>query len=155
MHVDRIVPWERYATLDVGNATSVLVGGCFDVLHYGHIQFLTEAKNQGDILAVALESDEHIRHRKNREPVHTHSHRAHILSALRVVDYVLLLPYLEGYEAYRILVHDVRPNVIAVTEGDVHLANKRRQAEEVHAHVHVVIPTHAHYSTSRIVGSSV
>jgi len=39
----------------------VLVGGCFDLLHYGHVRFLEEAKKLGNHLVVALESDENVR----------------------------------------------------------------------------------------------
>ena len=39
---------------------TVLVGGCFDILHIGHVRFLQAAKKQGDILIVVLESDEFI-----------------------------------------------------------------------------------------------
>src|SRR5271155_5547011 len=42
------------------NQKMVLVGGCFDILHIGHITFLEEAKKQGDMLLVLLESDETI-----------------------------------------------------------------------------------------------
>lgn len=49
----------------------VLVGGCFDLLHYGHFTFLKNAKKEGDVLVVALESDEFILNQKKRKPVHT------------------------------------------------------------------------------------
>nr|WP_236682642.1 adenylyltransferase/cytidyltransferase family protein [Rickettsia felis] len=42
------------------NSEIVLVGGCFDLLHYGHIEFLRKAKKQGKYLIVALEPDETI-----------------------------------------------------------------------------------------------
>src|SRR6476620_9605469 len=44
----------------VSDQKIVLVGGCFDVLHYGHVEFLKNAKSQGHILVVALEPDEKI-----------------------------------------------------------------------------------------------
>ena len=46
------------------NRKKVLVGGCFDILHFGHIRFLQEAKKLGDILIVALESDENVKRLK-------------------------------------------------------------------------------------------
>ena len=82
----------------------VLVGGCFDVLHYGHVQFLESAKSRGDLLVVALEPDEFIAKRKKRKPVHTQAERAAILSALRSVDVVLLLPFFTTDMEYRRMV---------------------------------------------------
>ena len=43
------------------NKKTVLVGGCFDVFHFGHLQFLNSAKEQGDYLIVILEPDEVIK----------------------------------------------------------------------------------------------
>ncbi len=40
-----------------GNQRVVLVGGCFDILHFGHIEFLKKAREAGDYLIVALEPD--------------------------------------------------------------------------------------------------
>ncbi|WP_425362028.1 adenylyltransferase/cytidyltransferase family protein [Candidatus Tisiphia endosymbiont of Mystacides longicornis] len=51
------------------NNQLVLVGGCFDLLHYGHIQFLRNAKAQGNYLIVALEPDETINNYKKREVI--------------------------------------------------------------------------------------
>ena len=63
----------------------VLVGGCFDILHLGHVVFLEKAKKEGDVLVVLLESDEKVRFLKGKgRPVHTQSERAEILSALKV-----------------------------------------------------------------------
>src|SRR5437016_5967120 len=82
----------------------VLVGGCFDILHFGHIQFLKQAKQAGDVLVVALESDERILQDKNRAPTHTQHERAANLLALRSVDMVLMLPRLDGFNDYNALV---------------------------------------------------
>ena len=58
----------------------VLVGGCFDVLHYGHIHFLSSAKNHGDQVVVALESDENVKTRKgSTRPIHTQAQRKAML----------------------------------------------------------------------------
>ncbi|MBI3343244.1 adenylyltransferase/cytidyltransferase family protein, partial [Candidatus Gottesmanbacteria bacterium] len=58
----------------------ILVGGCFDLLHYGHIRFLEEAKKLGDHLVVALESDENVRRMKGEgRPIHTQAQRKEML----------------------------------------------------------------------------
>ena len=116
----------------------VLVGGCFDLLHAGHILFLQKAKACGDYLVVALEPDERILQSKNRKPVHTQKERARNLAALRSVDHVLELPCLKGFSDYYKFVQDVRPSVIAVTADDPCISNKQRQAKDVGATVKIV-----------------
>lgn len=109
----------------------VLVGGCFDVLHYGHIKFLESAKARGDVLVVALENDEFIRQRKKREPFHTLKQRAEILTNLRSVDVVVCLPTFTTTKEYVDFVGIIKPSIIAVTSGDTHLPQKRQCAEAV------------------------
>ncbi len=130
----------------------VLVGGCFDVLHIGHIEFLNAAKNQGDYLIVALEPDTSIESYKKRKPIHTQLQRAKILSHLRDVDEVLLLPSLKGFEGYKKLVQDIQPSVIGVTQGDPQLNNKKLQADGVGAKVLEVLTHVDGYSSSKIIG---
>jgi rfaE bifunctional protein nucleotidyltransferase chain/domain len=131
----------------------VLVGGCFDVLHIGHVEFLNAAKNEGDYLIVALEPDSSIKSYKKRKPIHTQAQRAKILSNLRSVDEVLLLPSLKGFDGYKKLVQDIHPSVIAVTQGDPQLNNKKLQAECVNARVVEVLQHIKGYSSSKIIGS--
>ncbi|HKS44375.1 MAG TPA: D-glycero-beta-D-manno-heptose 1-phosphate adenylyltransferase [Amycolatopsis sp.] len=67
----------------------VFTNGCFDVLHRGHITYLNEAKRQGDVLIVALNSDESVRRLKGPDrPVNNAQDRAAVLSALSCVDHV-------------------------------------------------------------------
>src|SRR5690606_3739180 len=64
----------------------ILVGGCFDVLHEGHIKFLESAKKNADILILLLESDENISKRKGiNRPVNIQKNRAIVLSSLKFV----------------------------------------------------------------------
>src|SRR5579864_7608887 len=90
------------------NKKIVLVGGCFDIIHFGHIQFLEKAKQTGDYLIVALEPDERIIDYKQRKPTHTQQERAYNLLALRAVDYVILLPTLQGFDDYLKLVQSIK-----------------------------------------------
>jgi len=128
----------------------VLVGGCFDLIHFGHLQFLEKARALGDYLVVALEPDEFIRKHKQREPIHTQSQRARILRALRMVDEVIELPLLT-HDKYFELVRVVRPQLIAVTEGDPQLANKQQQALSIGAKVIEVTPIIKNLSTKKII----
>ncbi len=128
----------------------VLVGGCFDILHYGHLTFLEHARNIGDFLVVILEPDERIRLFKQREPVHCQSQRAAILSALNFVDQVIQIPLLTQFEEYLALVKEVKPKFIAVTDGDPQLLNKQRQAEQINAQIKIVTPQITGFSTTQI-----
>lgn len=129
---------------------TVLVGGCFDLLHYGHYTFLKRAREQGDALFVALESDAYIHTRKNREPIHTARQRAALLSGFRFVDAVILLPYFSTDAGYIDMVKRLHPDVIAVTEGDPQTENKRKQIEAIGGRLVVVSPLLPEFATSRI-----
>ena len=134
----------------------VLVGGCFDILHPGHIIFLQKAKKEGDILLVLLESDEKKRRLKGQgRPVHTQKERAKVLSALRVVDYIILLPYLENDSQYDRLVGKIKPDVIAATFGDVNISHYQRAAKLTGAKLKFVTKKISNYSSSRILNGTV
>jgi D-beta-D-heptose 7-phosphate kinase/D-beta-D-heptose 1-phosphate adenosyltransferase len=67
----------------------VLTNGCFDVLHKGHTRYLNQAKQLGDILVVALNSDASVRRLKGPDrPINTEADRAAVIAALSCVDYV-------------------------------------------------------------------
>lgn len=128
----------------------VLVGGCFDILHFGHISFLKQAKSYGDHLVVALESDENVRHTKGEtRPIHSQDQRKIMLKSLHFVDEVIALPPMESDQEYRDLVNRVKPDVIAVTEGDPIIDKKRAQAKSIGAEL-VVIPKIHTPSTSQL-----
>lgn len=126
---------------------TVLVGGCFDVLHYGHVIFFKEAKALGKYLVVALENDDSIVASKDRKAFHTQQQRAEILDSLTMVDEVLLLPSLKAYDDYFELVQKVNPEVIAYTEGDPQSSNKDRQAQDIGAQS-IAFPFEEGFSTT-------
>ena len=128
----------------------VLVGGCFDILHYGHLVFLQKAKAEGDFLLVALESDQFIEDVKKRQSIHDQLQRAEIINALQIIDGVIMLPYFTTSEQYMDLVTKLKPAVIAVSEGDTRLDNKKRQAVAVGATVKIVSPLLTEFSTTKI-----
>lgn len=135
---------------DFKNKT-ILVGGCFELFHFGHLTFLMEAKKHGDKLIIALEADEFIEKSKNRKPLHTQHQRAQILAHLEIVDKVILLPHLKTFEEYFELVKTVNPSVIAVTEGDKRLKEKSQQADSIGAQLKVVCTLVPASSTSKII----
>ncbi|PIP63581.1 glycerol-3-phosphate cytidylyltransferase [Candidatus Roizmanbacteria bacterium CG22_combo_CG10-13_8_21_14_all_34_12] len=137
-------------TLIFKNKKSVLVGGCFDLIHYGHLKFLEKAKAQGDFLIVALESDEFIKKNKRKLQVHHQDERAEILSNLNMVDMIVLLPFFQTNNNYFELVKKISPSIIAVTEGDRQLENKKKQAKLIDAEVKEVVTNLKNFSTRNI-----
>jgi len=128
----------------------VLVGGCFDILHAGHIEFLTRAKQLGDVLIVALESDQNVTERKGKlRPIHSQNQRKTMLEALTVVDQVVSLPHMRSDSEYLELVTHIKPHVIAVTAGDPYLSHKEKQAKIIGARV-AEIPKIMTPSTSQL-----
>lgn len=89
----------------------VLVGGVFDILHVGHIHFLSQAKQLGDELIVIVAHDETVLKKKGRPPINSMYERAELLKALRMVDEVVIG---EPAEISFELVKKVNPDVIAL-----------------------------------------
>lgn len=116
----------------------VLVGGCFDILHRGHIFFLDEARKKGS-LVVLLESDESVKKMKGQNrPINDQEDRALILSCLKMVNYVINLNGILSNSDYDNLIREINPKFIAATEGDNKLEHKKRQAKEVGAKILLV-----------------
>lgn len=71
--------------------TIVFTNGCFDLLHYGHVKYLEDAKRKGDILIVAINSDASIRKIKGKKrPLVKQGDRLSLIAALESVDYAAL-----------------------------------------------------------------
>ncbi len=69
----------------------VFTNGCFDILHARHIRILSRAKDFGDVLILALNSDASIHKLKGEgRPVNTEQERAEVLAGLGIVDYVVI-----------------------------------------------------------------
>jgi D-beta-D-heptose 7-phosphate kinase/D-beta-D-heptose 1-phosphate adenosyltransferase len=69
----------------------VFTNGCFDILHVGHVRYLTQARKMGDLLIVGLNTDRSVRKIKgDKRPIVTEKERAEVLAALEIVDYVVL-----------------------------------------------------------------
>ncbi len=87
----------------------VLTNGCFDLLHYGHVQYLQQAREQGDRLVVAINGDASVRKLKGpTRPVIEQSQRAAMLAALSCVDYVVVF---DEPTPHRVL-EAVRPDLL-------------------------------------------
>ncbi len=92
----------------------VFTNGCFDVLHRGHVAYLNEARRLGDVLVVAVNSDDSVRRLKGpQRPVNPAADRAAVLAALSCVDHVAVF----GEDTPIHLLERVRPEVY-VKGGD-------------------------------------
>lgn len=77
--------------LKAAGKTIVFTNGTFDLLHVGHLRSLTDARRQGDVLVVGLNSDASVRSYKGPHlPIQPQDERAEILAGLRAVDYVTI-----------------------------------------------------------------
>jgi len=69
----------------------VLANGCFDILHVGHVRYLEGARNLGDTLVVAINSDRSVKALKGESrPILNENERVALVSALRCVDHVVV-----------------------------------------------------------------
>lgn len=88
--------------------TVVFTNGCFDILHSGHVDYLNKAKSFGDILIVALNTDESVKRIKGeKRPIVSQQHRAFLVSNLKSVDYVTFFDEDTPKEIIDALVPDV------------------------------------------------
>ncbi|MGQ9819820.1 MAG: D-glycero-beta-D-manno-heptose 1-phosphate adenylyltransferase [Candidatus Kapaibacteriales bacterium] len=97
----------------------VFTNGCFDILHFGHVLYLKQAKALGDILIVGLNSDSSVRRIKgSKRPITPEIERAEILDTLKPVDYVVIFE--EDTPEY--LIRIVKPDFL-VKGGDYNVEN--------------------------------
>lgn len=131
--------------------TIVLVGGVFDILHLGHVNFLQKAKKEADVLFLLLESDEFVRKTKGgKRPINNQTERAQVLAALKDVDFVITAKGILKNEDYDKIVKQIHPKVIATTAPDINIAHKKRQAKMIKARVKSVIKRIRNKSTTEI-----
>jgi rfaE bifunctional protein nucleotidyltransferase chain/domain len=94
--------------------TVVFTNGCFDILHAGHVRYLNEAKQLGDILVVGLNSDASVSALKGENrPVNPAGDRGEVLAGLRAVDHVVVF----GEPTAEELVRQLQPDIY-VKGGD-------------------------------------
>lgn len=86
----------------------VFTNGCFDILHRGHVDYLSKARAKGDVLIVGMNTDASVQRLKGpTRPIVEEQDRAFVLSALSVVDYVCLFEEDTPLELIKVLVPDV------------------------------------------------
>ena len=128
----------------------VLVGGCFDILHVGHVGFLKKARSFGDYLIVLLESDENIKKLKGKgKPIFNLKERIAVLKAIKYVDKIIVVAKNPTHETYLKLIKKIKPNVIAITEGDLLKKIKINQSKLIGAKLKV-IKKYKNFSSTKI-----
>jgi len=87
----------------------VFTNGCFDLLHLGHIDYLSKAKDLGDVLVVGVNTDDSVRRLKgDTRPITDEHSRATIMASLQFVSAVVLFDEDTPYE----LIRQVQPDVL-------------------------------------------
>jgi len=77
--------------LKAQNKKIVFTNGVFDIIHRGHVEYLTEAKKCGDVLIVGLNSDSSVKMIKgDKRPIVSEDNRAYVLANLKPVDFVII-----------------------------------------------------------------
>jgi rfaE bifunctional protein nucleotidyltransferase chain/domain/rfaE bifunctional protein kinase chain/domain len=128
----------------------VATGGCFDLLHPGHLSLLRQARALGDALVVCVNSDESVRRRKGpSRPIVPAADRIALIEALEPVDAVIMF----DEDTPTALLETLRPDVW-VKGGDYTISDLP-EAPVVHRHGGqiVIIPLISGYSTSRLVAA--
>lgn len=147
--------WERLSRLvDLrrrAGARIVFANGCFDLLHRGHVSLLEEARAQGDVLVVGLNSDDSVRRLKGpTRPLQSLTDRLKVMAAVRFVDYTTAFEQDTPLD----LIRAIRPDVIV--KGGDYRADEVVGAAEVkewggRVHIAGLVPG---LSTTKLVGAS-
>jgi D-beta-D-heptose 7-phosphate kinase/D-beta-D-heptose 1-phosphate adenosyltransferase len=130
--------------------TVVATGGCFDLLHAGHVRMLTAARQLGDCLVVCLNADTSVRRLKGPErPIITEADRVELLAALACVDAVVLFEE----DTPEAVLADLRPD-LWVKGGDYSLAQLPEAALMASwGGRSATVPYHPAKSTTRLAGA--
>ena len=94
----------------------VLAGGVFDIIHPGHIYTLKAAKALGDVLVVAIATDNTAQKMKKRQPLHNQKLRHELVSCLSMVDSAVIGHEEDIFET----VKEVKPDIIVLGYDQVH-----------------------------------
>lgn len=91
MLIDKQFGKQLVEILKSQNKKVVFTNGCFDILHVGHLRYLNEAKKQGDVLIIGVNSDASVKRLKGESrPINNQFDRAEMLSGLKSVDYTVI-----------------------------------------------------------------
>lgn len=140
---------ELAATLRAKGRRIVTINGSFDLLHSGHLHILSEAKRQGDVLLVGLNSDSSVRRYKGPgRPIIPERQRAEMLLALRMVDYVHIFDETDPIAFVTAVRPDVHVNGTEYGENCIESETVRRGGGVLH-----LVDRLPELSTSRLLSS--
>lgn len=113
MFMDKIVTFSEIQNLSRQykelKKTIVFTNGCFDIIHAGHVKYLTRAASLGDILILGLNSDHSVKLIKGeKRPVIGQEHRSLVVAALACIDHVVLFDEPDP----RCLIETICPDVL-------------------------------------------
>lgn len=118
----KIVTLNQFITLKKSLSNTdkiVFTNGCFDVIHFGHIDYLQKAKALGDYLVVGLNSDASIKRLKGeKRPINPEWARAGVLNAIEAIDYIIIFEE----DTPMLLIQNILPNIL-VKGGDYTIDN--------------------------------
>jgi rfaE bifunctional protein nucleotidyltransferase chain/domain len=138
---------EWLAPLRSAGKTVVTTNGCFDIIHAGHIAYLTEASKAGDLLIVGINSDASVKRLKGESrPVQDEKTRCSVMAALSMVDAAFIFPEDDPREFCEIL----KPNV-HVKGGDYSKDMIETPVIQKHGGVVKIVSFVNGFSTSSIV----
>lgn len=132
----------------VAGGRIVFTNGCFDILHPGHVAYLSAARKLGDMLVIGLNSDTSVARLKGpSRPIVPEQDRAAVLEALEAVDAVLIF----DEDTPVNLMREVRPHVY-VKGGDYKVEDlpEAKVARELNAET-VILPYEEGYSTTNLI----
>ncbi len=89
---------------------TVLAFGTFDLLHPGHLSYLTQAKKLGDKLIVVVATDSNVEKGKGKKPINSEEHRRELVEALSIVDEAIVGSENNYFEC----IEQIKPNIIAL-----------------------------------------
>lgn len=136
--------------LHKNNKKFVFTNGCFDLLHAAHIRYLKEAKEQGDILIIGLNSDSSVKALKgDKRPLVPENERAFMLAALECIDYIIIF----NDKTVENLLRELKPDIY-VKGGDYTIdtinQEERKIIEENSGKI-VILKGHEGYSTTNLI----
>lgn len=112
--------------LRAAGRTVVFTNGCFDLIHRGHVSYLSFARALGDVLIVGINSDASVRRNKGAErPIVCEEDRAYLLQALRCVDYVVVF----DTDTPLTLIQSLLPDILVKGRDWAHLVVGREVVE--------------------------
>jgi rfaE bifunctional protein nucleotidyltransferase chain/domain len=128
----------------------VFTNGCFDLLHVGHVSYLEQARKLGDYLVVAVNSDASVRRLKGpHRPINHEKARARVLSALQVVDFVVIFRSQRVTSVLKSLKPEIYVKGGDYTPESLH-SEERSAIQSYHGKIKI-LPLWKGYSTTRTI----